>query len=72
MKRTRRQALQTRDQILDAAERVFAGQGVARASLEQDSMVLPGDAEYLADGCIGMLRQSPSLRRGCDDAKLLE
>jgi TetR/AcrR family transcriptional regulator, acrAB operon repressor len=40
--------------------------------LEQDSIVLPRDAEYLADVCIGMLRQSPSLRRGCDDVKSLE
>ena len=59
MKRTRRQALETRDQILDAAERVFAEYGVGRASLEQDSIVLPGDTEYLADACIVMLWQSP-------------
>jgi AcrR family transcriptional regulator len=34
MKRTRKQALQTRDQILDAAEWVFVERGVARTSLE--------------------------------------
>lgn len=34
MKRTRQQALETRDQILDAAERVFAERGVAHTSLE--------------------------------------
>lgn len=31
--------------------------------LEQDSIVLPRDAESLVDVCIGMLRQSRSLRR---------
>ena len=72
MKRTRRQALETRDPILDAAEQVFAESGVGRASLAGDSIVLPGDAEYLADACIGMLRQPPWLRRGCDDVRLLE
>jgi TetR/AcrR family acrAB operon transcriptional repressor len=33
--------------------------------LEQDSIVLPRDAECLVDICIGMLRQSPSLRQAC-------
>lgn len=33
MKRTRQQALETRDHILDAAEKVFAQRGVARTSL---------------------------------------
>jgi TetR/AcrR family acrAB operon transcriptional repressor len=38
--------------------------GVLRDWLvEQDSIVLPRDAECLVDICIGMLRQSPSLRR---------
>ena len=32
--------------------------------LEQDSIVLPRDAEYLADVCIGMLRHSASLGQG--------
>ncbi|SAL87924.1 TetR family regulatory protein [Caballeronia choica] len=32
--------------------------------LEQNSIVLPRDATYLADVCIGMLRHSPSLRPG--------
>jgi TetR/AcrR family acrAB operon transcriptional repressor len=31
--------------------------------LEQDSIMLPRDAEFLTDVCIGMLRCSPSLRR---------
>jgi TetR/AcrR family acrAB operon transcriptional repressor len=35
MRRTRQRALETRDQILDAAELVFSEQGVARASLEE-------------------------------------
>jgi TetR/AcrR family acrAB operon transcriptional repressor len=34
MKRTRQQALETRNRILDAAERVFAEHGVARTTLE--------------------------------------
>jgi Bacterial regulatory proteins, tetR family len=34
MKRTRQQAQETRDQILDAAEWVFAEHGVAQTSLE--------------------------------------
>jgi len=32
--------------------------------LEQDSIVLPRDAEYLVDVCIGMLRHSASLGEG--------
>ncbi|CAN7501222.1 TetR family transcriptional regulator [Caballeronia sp. LjRoot31] len=40
--------------------------------LEQDSIVLPRDAEYLADVCIGMLADSPSLRRRCGDTHSLE
>jgi TetR/AcrR family acrAB operon transcriptional repressor len=39
--------------------------------LEQDSIVLPRDAEYLADVCIGMLRHSPSPRRGGEDVHSL-
>jgi len=35
MKRTRQPALETRNQILDAAERVFAEHGVARTTLEE-------------------------------------
>ncbi|MDR5815688.1 TetR family transcriptional regulator [Caballeronia sp. LZ033] len=31
--------------------------------MDQDSIELPRDAEYLSDVCIGMLRDSPSLRR---------
>ena len=34
MKRTRQQALETRNQILDAAEWVFVERGVAHTSLE--------------------------------------
>lgn len=40
--------------------------------LEQGSIVLPRDAEYLADACIGMLRHSPSLRQQCDDMHSIE
>lgn len=40
--------------------------------LEPDSIVLPRDAEYLADACIGMLRHSPSLLRGREDVPSLE
>jgi TetR/AcrR family transcriptional regulator, acrAB operon repressor len=40
--------------------------------LEQGSIVLPRDAEYLADACIGMLRHSPSLRQQCDDVHSIE
>jgi len=35
MRRTRQQARETRDQILDAAERLFAEHGVSRTSLEE-------------------------------------
>jgi TetR/AcrR family transcriptional regulator, acrAB operon repressor len=40
--------------------------------LEQGSIVLPRDAEYLADACIGMLRYSPSLVLRRDDVHALE
>ena len=40
--------------------------------LEQGAIVLPRDAEYLADACIGMLRHSPSLRQQCDDVHSIE
>ena len=40
--------------------------------LEPDSIVLPRDAEYLADACIGMLRHSPSLQRGREGVPSLE
>jgi TetR/AcrR family acrAB operon transcriptional repressor len=40
--------------------------------LEQGSIVLPRDAEYLVDACIGMLLHSPSLRQRCDDVHSLE
>jgi TetR/AcrR family acrAB operon transcriptional repressor len=31
--------------------------------LERDSIMLPRDAEFLTDVCIGLLSYSPSLRR---------
>ncbi|WP_345815000.1 TetR family transcriptional regulator [Paraburkholderia sp. PREW-6R] len=40
--------------------------------LEPGPIVLPRDAEYLADVCIGMLRHSTSLRRGCDSTHSCE
>lgn len=40
--------------------------------LEEGSIVLPRDADYLADACIAMLRHSPSLRRQRDDVHSLE